>query len=418
MKIFSRFRQTYQEFPKTFWIVVAAQFIDRLGSTLIYPFFSLYITQKFNVGMTQASLLFAIFSISGLFGSMVGGALTDKFGRKGLVLFGLVISASSSVSMGLVNDLNIFYSLAGLVGLLSDVAGPAYQAMIADILVEEKRSEGFGILRVAGNLAWIIGPTIGGVLASQSYLLLFVLDAISSLITAAIFFRMVPETKPEAEEGTERQSLLDTLGGYFQVASDKVYLAFVLASMLMTIVYLQMYSTLAVYLRDVHDLPAQAFGSLLSINAGTVVIFQFWITRRVKQIPSMLLMAIGTAFYLVGFTAYGFVSTYPLFLAAMLIITFGEMIIIPVGQSLAARFAPEAMRGRYMAFYGLSWAIPSMIGSLAAGLIMDNYNPRWVWYACGILSTLAILGFLFLYIKTRDRFVEKTDIEKETLLVH
>jgi MFS family permease len=411
----TRFKRTYQEFPKTFWIVVVAQFIDRLGSTLIFPFFSLYITQKFNVGMTQAGVLFAIFSVSGLIGSMVGGALTDKFGRKGLVLFGLVISASSSVSMGLVNDLNAFYTLAGLVGLLSDVAGPAYQAMIADILEEEKRSEGFGILRVAGNLAWIIGPTIGGVLAAQSYLLLFILDAISSLITAAIFFRMVPETKPESEEGVERQSILDTLGGYFQVAGDKIYLAFVFASMLMTLVYLQMYSTLSVYLRDVHSLPTQAFGSLLSINAGTVVIFQFWITRRVKKVPELLLMAIGTAFYLVGFTAYGFVSTYPLFLAAMLIITFGEMIIIPVGQSLAARFAPEAMRGRYMAFYGLSWAIPSMVGSLAAGLIMDNYNPHWVWYACGILSALAIIWFLFLYAKTRERFVDTSITEKESL---
>jgi MFS family permease len=305
-----------------------------------------------------------------------------------------------------------------LVGLLSDVAGPAYQAMIADILVEEKRSEGFGILRVAANLAWIIGPTIGGILAAQSYLLLFILDAISSLLTAAIFLRLVPETKPESEEGAERQSLLDTLAGYLQVAKDKVYLAFVFASMLMTLVYLQMYSTLSVYLRDIHNLPTQAFGSLLSINAATVVIFQFWITRKVKKFPELVLLAVGTGFYLVGFTAYGFVSTYPLFLTAMLIITFGEMIIIPVGQSLAARFAPEAMRGRYMAFYGLSWAIPSMVGSLAAGLIMDNYDPHWVWYACGILSALAIIGFLFLYSKTRSRFVDITITEKETLLAN
>ncbi|OGO15719.1 MAG: hypothetical protein A2Z14_13055 [Chloroflexi bacterium RBG_16_48_8] len=137
-----------------------------------------------------------------------------------------------------------------------------------------------------------------------------------------------------------------------------------------------------------------------------------------RKYPELLLLALGTAFYLVGFTAYGFVSSYPLFLIAMLIITFGEMIIIPVGQSLAARLAPESMRGRYMAFYGLSWAIPSMVGSLAAGLIMDNYNPRWVWYACGIFSALAILGFLFLHTKTRDRFVDTSVAEKETLLTH
>jgi len=414
----TRLKLTYQEFPKTFWIVVGAQFIDRLGGTLIFPFFALYITQKFGVGMTQAGILLAIFSISGLLGSMIGGALTDKFGRKGLVLFGLVVSACSSVSMGLVEDLNVFYLLAGLVGVLSDVAGPAYQAMMADILVEEKRAEGFGILRVAANLAWIFGPMIGGLLAAKSYLLLFVLDAISSLITAAIFFRMIPETKPEAKESEEHQSFLETLGGYIRVAGDKSYLAYVLISMLISLVYLQLYSTLSVYLRDVHNLSTRAFGSLLSVNAATVVIFQFWLTRRLKKYPDLLLLALGTAFYLVGFTSYGFVSTYPLFFIAMVIITFGEMIIIPVGQSLAARLAPEAMRGRYMAFYGLSWAIPNMVGPLVAGLIMDNYDPRWVWYICGILSAIAILGFLLLYTKTRQRFMDTSITEKDSLLSH
>jgi MFS family permease len=409
----TKFRTTYREFPSSFWVLVVAAFIDRLGSTLVFPFFSLYITQKFGVGMTQAGFLFAIFSVSGLVGSMLGGALADRFGRKGLVLFGLVISASSSVSMGLVDDLYAFYLLAGIVGLLSDVAGPAYQAMLADLLVEEKRAEGFGILRVAGNLAWVLGPTIGGFLAAQSYLLLFVLDAISSIITAAIVFRKVPETKPEAEGEAEQKSLSETLVGYLTVAKDRPFLAFVLTSMLMTIVYLQMYSTLAVYLRDVHSLPTQAFGSLLSINAATVVIFQFWVTRRTKKYPDLLMMALGTFLYLIGFTAYGFVSSYPFFLAAMILITVGEMIIIPVSQALAARFAPEEMRGRYMAFFGLSWAIPSTIGPWAAGLIMDHYDPRWVWYMAGILCALAILGFTLLHRQTQKRFTQELSDEPQ-----
>jgi len=99
---------------------------------------------------------------------------------------------------------------------------------------------------------------------------------------------------------------------------------------------------------------------------------------------------------MVGFTMYGFVSGYPLFILAMIIITFGEMIGVPVAQALAARFAPEAMRGRYMAFFSLSWTLPSTIGPLAAGLIMDNYNPDWVWYGGGILCAISIAGFLLL----------------------
>lgn len=206
-------RGAYQEFPPKFWVLVIATFIDRIGGTMIFPFFALYITKTFNVGMTQAGLLFAIFSISGFFGSMMGGALTDKFGRRGMVIFGLVFSALSSVSMGLVDQLSVFYLLAVFVGLLSDIAGPARQAMVADILPEEKRAEGYGVLRVARNLAWIMGPMIGGFLAAKSYLLLFILDAITSLITAAIVYRLVPETKPELEGIEKRESFLETFVG-------------------------------------------------------------------------------------------------------------------------------------------------------------------------------------------------------------
>jgi MFS family permease len=396
----SRVRDLFQEFPVKFWVLIAATFIDRVGGTLIFPFFALYVTQRFDVGMTQAGTLLAIFSVSGFIGSMLGGALADKFGRRGMVLFGLVFSALSSLSMGLVSELSVFYMLAVIVGLLSNIAGPARQAMVADILPEEKRSEGFGMLRVSGNLAWIIGPMIGGLLAAQSYLLLFVLDAITSVVTAVIVFKLIPETRPEAADERQQQSFLETLVGYRSVMADKLYLAFLVTSMLMLIVYQQMYNTLSVYLRDVHGVPTQGYGFMLSLDAGTVVLFQFWVSRRVKRFPPMLMMALGTAFYMVGFSMYGFVATYPLFVVAILLITVGEMIVMPVGQALAARFAPEDMRGRYMAFYALSWTIPSAVGPWAAGLIMDNYDPRWVWYAAGIISIIAVTGFLVLHVRT------------------
>ena len=399
-----RFFAIFQEYSPKFWVLVAAMFVDRVGGTLIFPFFALYITQKFGVGMTQAGILIGIFSAAGLVGNMLGGALTDRFGRKGMVLFGLVFSALSSVTMGLVNELWIFYVLAILVGLLSDIAGPAWQAMIADILPEEQRAEGFGIMRVVGNMAWIVGPTIGGFMAARSYLLLFVMDAVSSLITAAIIWRYIPETMPEKAEGKEPETILQTFGGYGKVLTDWLFMAFILTSMLMLVVYLQLYNTLSVYLRDVHGINPQGYGFLLSSSAITVILLQFWVTRVVKKYPPMLMMALGTGFYLVGYSMFGFVSAYGLFVLAVVLITGGEMVVMPVSQALAANFAPEAMRGRYMAVFSLAWAVPSMVGATAAGLIMDNFNPNWVWYTAGIICAFAVAGFLALHQLTLERF--------------
>src|SRR5512138_3322939 len=149
--MFARLNKIYREFPRLFWVVVGVSFIDRIGGTLLFPFLSLYITQKFQVGMADAGLLLGISSFFGLIGSTIGGALTDKFGRKQLILFGLVFSAVSTLTLGLVSEISVMYPLMVFVGLLSSVAFPAHDAMIADILPEKQRQEGFGILRVAGN---------------------------------------------------------------------------------------------------------------------------------------------------------------------------------------------------------------------------------------------------------------------------
>jgi MFS family permease len=103
----NRLRHTYQRFPQLFWIIVGTLFIDSLGSTLLFPFFALYITERFGVGMTQAGILLGMSSLFGLIGSMIGGALTDRFGRRKLILFGLVTSALSSLLFGLAWDLRV-----------------------------------------------------------------------------------------------------------------------------------------------------------------------------------------------------------------------------------------------------------------------------------------------------------------------
>ena len=404
--MFTRLNKIYHEFPRLYWVVVAVRFIDGIGGTLLFPFFALYITQKFDVGMTQAGILLGISSLFGLVGSMFGGALTDKFGRKQLILFGLIFSAISTLGFGLVNDLNILYPLVIVVGLLSSVSHPAHEAMIADILPEQKRQEGFGILRVVANFSWIIGPTIGGFLASINFFYLFVIDAIISCIVAVIIYRTIPETKPEPHAHEKSESFLQTVGGYRFVLRDTAFVSFIVANIIMLIVYQQMYGSLSVYLRDNHGINPQGYGFLMTTSAITVILFQFWLTRTIKHQPPFLMMAFGTIFYVIGFTLFGLVTTFVLFALNIVIITIGEMIVVPTSQALVAGFAPEEMRGRYMAVSGLSWAIPSTIGPAAAGYILDNYNPNLLWYIGGVLCGISVLAYYILHLRlgTRQEF--------------
>lgn len=389
-----KMKDVYHEYPRVFWILVVITFVDRIGGALIFPFFALYLTSKFGVGMTDVGVLFATFSLSSFAGSAIGGALTDRFGRKGIIIFGLIASSMSSVAMGLTGSFQMFFVLALFVGILADVAGPAHQAMVADILPEEKRADGYGILRVAFNLSVTIGPAIGGLLAAKSYLLLFITDAAVSLLTVVLISLFIPETKPQAHPGEAQPTVASSFAGYGKVLRDSAFMLFLGAVMLQVLTYMNMNTTLGVFLRNEHGTSEWHYGMLLSLNAAMVVLMQFPITRRITKYPPMLMMAFGTVLYAIGFAMYGFVSVYFMFVLAMVIITVGEMIVSPVSQALVASFAPEDMRGRYMAVSGFSWGIPFAVGPYLAGLIIDGPNPNYLWYVAGFIGLLSTIGFL------------------------
>ncbi|MHA1473904.1 MAG: MDR family MFS transporter [Promethearchaeota archaeon] len=416
--MFSKVKKTYKEFSDTFWVITFASFIDQIGGFMLMPFISIYMIRTFGMTMIEAGIVFLIVGIGSLIGGMIGGALTDKFGRKSMALYGLLISGLFSVILIFVNEKTTLYFVVGLMGLVGSLGGPARGAMIADVLPPEQRAEGYGILRVVVNLSATIGPALGGFLATRSFMWIFIGDAISSVITAAIFFFKIPETKPtKKEEGTDfpekPETVGESTGGYKDVFRDWKFMFFIGVSMIMSLVYMNMNFTLPVFLVNDLSFSPQIYGWLISMNAFMVVIFQFYITRKVKKFPALVVIAIGNLLYGIGFAMYGFISSIAFVFIAMIIITIGEMIIAPFAQAIAANFAPEDKRGRYMAVFGWSGLFPMMLGNIAFGAIMDNFNSIWVWYLCGALSLITIIGYLFLHKITKGQFTEETKTEMD-----
>lgn len=389
-------KNVYNEYPRAFWTYNVIVFIDRLGGFMLYPFFALYLTQKYDIGMATVGILFAAFSLSGFVGSALGGALADRMGRKGVIIASLLLSSLSALGMGFAPTLAIFVAVSVIVGTLGSIGGPAHEAVVADLLPEEKRAEGYGIIRVIFNVAVIIAPPIAGLLIANSYLTLFIVDAVISTIAAGIVFFALPETKPRAHPDAVSETMKQTFAGYGRVFRDTPFVLFIGVTVMMTLVYMNMNTTLGVFLRDYKGLPEIGYGTLLSINATIVVALQFWLTRRLEKFKPLLMMAAGTFLYAIGFAMYGFVSGMALFIIAMVIITIGEMVVAPFQQSLVASFAPEDMRGRYMAVSGLTWGIAFMIGPYFAGLVLDSANPNMLWLVSGFIGLLATFGFVVL----------------------
>ena len=236
------------------------------------------------------------------------------------------------------------------------------------------------------------------------------MDVIISLLVALFVIFFLPETRPLAVRqggGQHEETFYQSLQGYGQVLKDKIFMAIILVSILSTLMYFNMNSSLSVYLVNHRGLTSEQFGYILSLNAGMVVLLQMFFTRLTARWKPMLAIAFGNVLYVIGFTMYGFVDSYVMCILAMVIITIGEMIYAPKEQTLVADFAPEHMRGRYMAISSFAWVIPVAIGPLGAGIIMDNMDPRVVWYAAGFIGSLAVLGFILLHVKAGSIIAER-----------
>jgi len=173
--------------------------------------------------------------------------------------------------------------------------------------------------------------------------------------------------------------------------------------------YFNMQSSMSVYLVNHRGLSPEQFGYILTLNAGMVVLMQVLFTRMTAKWKPLLAIAIGNVLYVVGFTMYGIFDSYAVYIVAMVIITIGEMINAPKEQMIVANIAPEDMRGRYMAIKNYAWIIPIAIGPLGAGVIMDNYDPRYVWYLAGLIGVSAVIGNIILHYISNGRFDSMTN---------
>src|SRR5512142_138582 len=218
----------YKDYPTPFWVLMTGTFIDRLGTNLIMPFLAIYVVQRFDAKISQVGLIYTIFAVSSGAGNLLAGALADRFGRRFTLLLGLVCAATARIGLGLANNFTGLYIAAPFAGLVGAVGWPAQLAMTADLLGPGKRANGFSIQRVIINSTFALGPLAGGLLAPRiGYLVLFILDAITSYFVALIVFSQLPETRANRKSDVPQESFTRTLAGYRRVLKDSVFTTFI-----------------------------------------------------------------------------------------------------------------------------------------------------------------------------------------------
>ena len=401
-----RLSQLRNAYPNQFWLLLCGNLISSVGMSMIWPFMAIYAGQKLNVPLMAVASLLTINSVAGIASSFAAGAMTDRLGRRPVMVIGMALHGAVYILFPFAGTYLTFALLMALSGFLSPVYRVGVDAMVADLISPQKRIDAYALLRIGNNAGVAIGPSIGGFLATRSYTITFMCTATGLLLYSLLTTLFVKETMPiraQADDAWARPRRKYRLGGYSAVLGDRLFMAVCTGFTITTTGACLVFVLLSVYAKTHFGVPESQFGFIMATNALMIVLLQVLVTRASKRFQPFWVMAVASLLYSVGIGSIALGTSFPAFLASMVVITGGELLLVATTSAMVADLAPPDMRGRYMSVYGLSWGMASGIAPLFGGFLNDAVGPRAMWVGGSAICLISVGLFVYLALGSRRR---------------
>jgi MFS family permease len=384
---------TVKGFNRDFWILSLGWFIAALGFAISIPFLALYFSSELGLTKSQIGLFFVGIAVVRAASQIIGGEISDRVGRYGLILHSQSVRSVSFVFLGMAIGFKWgFWPVAILFGInaiFGSLFMPAVNALVSDMLPPEKRLHGYAVARSASNLGWAVGPAIGGFMATSSYASLFYISALLSLGSLIVFWLYF--TPPAVTANQDRFKFADLLA----VKDDRNLATHVGLTLVLYLVVAQLIAPFSLYAVEMAGLSEARLGLLFTLNGLFVVLFQFPITRLLSRLSYTTQIGAGAALYFVGYGIVGFMGSFWGLAVAIVIVTLGEVTMSPPGLTLTSRLAPEGRTGRYMGIRGFFETVGWSLGPMYGGFFLDTLGDRPVaaWLAISSLALVAAAGY-------------------------
>jgi len=399
-------------YPLQLWLLFWGTLLSSSGQSLVWPFLTINIREQLDVPLTTITLLFTAQSIAGFAATAVLGPLMDRLGRKRPMIAGLVASTGVLLLMSQASSLAVWAALLPAYAVVNAVFRIGSYAMVADLIEPERRADVYALLRMGDNVGIALGPAAGGFLVTVAYTLTYYLAAGMQAMLVLVVVLRLAETLPRraAEPGEVIVAApFGGLGGYGPLLRDQPFMTLWGLYILVQIATSTVFVLLGVYVKENYGIVENRFGFIIGVNAALVVLLQYPVTRRAARFPPLRPIALGALFYAAGLLGFGLSRGFAAFLASMVIMTLGELLLVPTATALVANLAPEAMRARYMGVFSLSFRVGAGIGPVIGGVLSDQIAPAATWYGGTVFCLVAAAGFALL--ARREHLHERLALE-------
>jgi MFS family permease len=409
-----KFFDTYKGLPKSIYIIFLAQVTNRFGD-FVLPFLTLFLVKKMGLNYESAGFAVMLTALSSIPGSFAGGKIADHIGRKKSYIFFQLTAGFFLFFCAFVSDPQIIIALVCISSFFNGGVRPIMSAIITDVLPAEKRQIGFSISYLGINLGAAAGPLAAGFLFNHYIPLIFIGDAITSLIAVILVALNIEETLPDYnniksianEEKSEEGNVFAVL-----LRRPKIII-FLIINIFLSIVYTQNVFSLPIMLDYVFGSSgARNYGILISFNAITVLVMTMFITNKIRKWHPLSAIAMSGALYAIGFGMITFIHSMPLYILSTIIWTIGEIMIVTNFGVYIANNTPQNFRARFNAVTSLSFAIGAALGTSLMGKYMDIFGIKDVWPLVFFLALFGALAMYVLKIKTvKNKRAESNSVD-------
>lgn len=361
--------------------------LSRIGSSMSLPFLALYLAHNTEMSHAMIGLVAGAGSLTGTFGGFIGGALSDRVGRRVIMLTALFLWTACFIGFAVAKLPVVFLLLNMVNGLCRSWFEPVSQALMADLTPPDKRYKVFSMRYLAANIGVSAGPLLGAWLGMGEGALPFLVTGCIYLLYGVVLYFLLLSPSIKQIEGTPKEKI--TLASAWQVVRrDTCLKMFLIGAIVVGMGYCQMTVTLSQYISANFDNGVRLFAALMSVNAVTVVLMQIPISHWVEKRSPLFGIHAGNALIAAGLLGFAFSGHWIGFVAAMVVFTIGEILNFPAGNVLLDRLAPEGMRGTYFGAQTFS-NLGQFIGPWIGGYLLGAYNGTVMFTVMGIVVLVA-----------------------------
>jgi predicted MFS family arabinose efflux permease len=390
-KTLTLYKQAYSGLSRSTWLLCLVMLVNRSG-TMVIPFMTIYLTQpSMGYSIAQAGFVMGIFGLGAICGGFLGGRLTDRLGFHRVQLVALAGGGIMFIILGQMRSYPWICVCAFLLSVVNDAFRPANSTAIATYSKEENRTRSYSLNRLAINLGWAFGGALGGILASINYHLLFWVDGCTNLVALLllrIFLHPATIVPVHHREGAAARPVLSAY-------RDKIYLGFIVCTILFASCFFQVFSTLPLFYKRVLHLPEYKIGLLMTLNGLLIAVFEMVLVFKMEGKRENLFYI----FYGVCCVALSYVllDLLPLsiFLPffCMLLVTMGEILAMPFMNSFWISRTHPSNRGQYAGLYTIAWSTAQVIGPSVGGEVAQRAGFRVLWWIVSGVCVIAALAF-------------------------